>query len=1371
MNKIISLLSIGLFCFMAFQYSRFENTHRSPASLKKKKILLGIDGFDKRSFDYYQKELGLFQQFGDASVHIAPFPSISDYSWNKIVHSKEIYGRKGRIKSYEAAYYDASKNAVVDDTREYFRRIGQENHYYSGAFQIFFNPYIESFLYLPSKKLPLVELEQLRNEIISDSNSDFTSVLVASVDAIAHTQGENEFLIRGVDKFITDLIEDHRKLGIDPEIMIVSDHGQDYDFEISQEPKELRVANIQKAISDSGFNIKRSLHSENDVAVPLMALGNYVGVHFKDLSKREVFAEALSKYEWFEHSIYLQERKDSTYYVKIYDSKGFATLKIIKSTYGFEFKYSPVSSNPLELDSHNHNKLISEEESFNLQKQSSYPDSFYRIAQAISEDEADFPDLIFTLKGEFRVKGDLDQFTKMFRTHGSLHKNSSNGIVVSNKNASLKEFIRTDDILDELDISPNDLFRENLEVGLLSKTKNSIEQATGKIKTGAQTYNSKRVFGLINRFVNYSQYVLNVDSLDTFKSLFKEGAGDQIAAGNVSAMNFDFSNTEKIQVLSMEDMGTLLDIVLETPEWQKIELDPRFIEIKQRVMKDLEKLQAQGGMKGDGHTHLSQEELITKASGYTHAAKTLVMKQYSMPFLFKRALSFPEFSTIDDVRDLTTATFQSEISQKSRDYSIVTQDPEPIKKLFKEVFLERSIVDNIYPQKIQTFYNSKMPEDITIVYLPGIYNSIFNNEIFAMGLDSLRNNLGMRVVSAPLMSACDSEYNGNIIIDFLKKDIAYRESRGRSKQKYFLLGYSKGSVDALYSFKKDPRFIKENIQGMMSIASPILGTSILKKSDLPIMLLELLGNENIPQECRKKHWASKTISPDAALRFFKENGTSLSSLTRYYSISFVSDIKDSHIWMQATKQIAGFQEANDGVVELSASKYPKGFGAIDFGEVNADHLSGIVASEFAQSAFLESLMITLEKIGAFDSRLSKDWLAKVEYDSELTDPDLHRRKLLKIFDDMSLDDRKLSEYVEKKLENTPYKVESFKVKKQKDGTYRVRFRKRSKEGLYSVLFYYNETQTINSKEELIDILLSEVQSSGKDLLISEKEAWRNYPVSDRAKIILPESTLAYLPDFRINLKSLESYMSGSRVTPMIPENYPEGINIIYDHQTPILFREEYKLNYESTVSLSPDNNPESGYISHLTEEGDIVAKMSSKNTSIRLTTFSMRFMPKDFKNMSLRLKVTNNVENANVLFGGSGKDDSAFQIWYTIRINKKGSDRTKFNGKDESFIFGYYWGDKVKGKELVDGNIYENYYSEKNFIIAVLPEAKQLLLGHKEEDLNLFKTYNRSLYDDLKEAFPNRDIDNAEIVGITFQHDSNDTQGDSEAFFKELKFK
>lgn len=303
---------------------------------------------------------------------------------------------------------------------------------------------------------------------------------------------------------------------------------------------------------------------------------------------------------------------------------------------------------------------------------------------------------------------------------------------------------------------------------------------------------------------------------------------------------------------------------------------------------------------------------------------------------------------------------------------------------------------------------------------------------------------------------------------------------------------------------------------------------------------------------------------------------------------------------------------------------------------------------------------------------------------------------------------------------------------------------------------------IENLDQALKIFLGELQLSEKDLTQNHADLWQVIPVSPRAPFLLPPNNLNFTPNLVINLRKMKDSLAQKEVTPFNPIQYPSGIKIVFDHEHMIDFRQEYQFSYEDTSGLAPDDNPINGWLPVMLEDGEVYAKLQGRQSSIRLTSFAFRFRPKDFPILKLSLRVDQGVSGANVLFGGNGKDDSAFQVWLTLRVLGRPSP--------EIVLFGFYWGDKIDGLELKNQAIYENYYSKKNYLFVTLPEAKQLLLDHGTTNLGKKQTFTRSLYQDLQTAFPNINPDDLEVIGITFQHDSNDTQASSLAYFQSLLF-
>ena len=1366
--------------------SQSKKLDKSNKEDERKLILLGVDGLSLQYYLYAKNTLGLFKEFKSLSAHIAPFPSISDYSWNLLVKSQEVFGKRARIKNYEAAYFDRDKNRLVEDSREYFRRLGHDHHYFNGAFQNYFNPYLETLMYLPTQKLPLYELDILKDSIKEQvlKNSLITS-MIASVDAIAHTQDDLITVLKKLDSVINEISSFLTKNKIKAEIILVSDHGQGMRFSPGEKIIKLKVADVKKSISDAGFHITKSLVANNDVSIPIMALGNYASLYLKDTRRIVELLNKLKTNRWFEHGIFVKSRTSSKVKIEIHDKNGFAILESkgsVVSKKNSIFKYTPITSNSLNIDKKYHGQNLSKLQVKKATEDTAYPDSLYRIALSAMEYESDMPDLLITMKEAYRIKGDLDKYTTMYRTHGSLSRNSTLGVVASTYAKPYSKYIRTEDVLDMIDLAPIELFkRENHPlIHNLEKSLVEIESPEYKgIPTGNKNYSSNRVFGVLNKVVENSQYVLDSTSMTDLLDLFApSNTKNMLSNSSINFTNIDYDNIKKVELVSAKDLGVLTDLILEFGNIELIESDPRFKKIVKKLKSGHREIQEYLKLNSDVH---DLETTIEHSEPYTYAAKTILMKGYATKFLLEKAMNIPEFSFVEDLRspEFRRRWLEMKSDNQKEEYFAISEE-RMVKKLFSEIFKERKLKNELAPQKFPLLYSNIYQGNTTLVYIPGIYNSIFNNEIFEQGLDSLRNNFGVRVISPPVFSACSSDFNGNIINKFLKSDIENRLKLGLSDQKYFIFGYSKGAVDTLHAFIMDKDLARNKITGLFSIASPIKGSSILSKTDLPITALRLLGNETIPEVCMNEEKAAKSITPDGAHRFLKDNIRNLVGLTRYYSLSFSSNMKDAHLWMKATKNIAQFSDKNDGVVTVSASQFPEELKATNLGVVKGDHLSGIVASHFPQKSFMEAIFLTLSELDAFSYNRNQKINQNIIFNSLYTKPSEHRISIKEKLgiSKMNIDDLKnneellkLKKLVIKKLMNTEYEMKDFDISRNQDGVLRISYTGGMSDPRF--LWFFNSTVTSNpieSLDDFIDYLMKKRLLNGRDLTEVSEEVWRTYPVSDRVRVKLPDNDLNFWIDDRINIRKLNARFKGKKVAPITPSKYEGGFDIIFDHRRARDFRSEYQFNYESTAPMAPDNDAVSGWKTILTQDGELMGKMSSKKSSIRLTSYAMRFRPQDFKNIEFNFQVNNDVDGADPLLNGTGKDDSAFQVWFTIRELKKGQNREVFNKDDEIRIFGYYFGDKNQNIKLVDGEIYENSYSKRNFIVAVLPEAKQLLLGHGKQRLGKRIISKQNFYGDLKIAFPDMDTSNIEVIAITFQHDSNDTGNDSEALFKSINF-
>jgi len=1286
-------------------------------------IVFAADGLSYNAFKAAQAQ-GLFKEFTNVGAHVAPFPSMTDLSWSTIMNTAEIFGAAGRIKSVEATYFDESTESVQGDPRDYYRRLAFPK-YYMGGFGAYFNPYVEGLMYFPTEEVPKLEIKSVVDDLSAAKPRKFLTGYVGAIDSMAHTQKDRLFpVMKVLDSEINRLIKAYKDRGRDVEIVLISDHGNIGRFAEGKPEQELIGADISIPLKRGGFNYVQQLRDDRDVAAPLLALGSWGPVYLKNRKNLPNVIAEFRKETWFDLAVYINRNNSSDTLMTVISAQGEAQVQYDKKTK--LYYYYDISNNPLQIPAAAIStkavpKALTAEQAMAVTAKTVYPDSIFRIAESASERNFDFPDFILTLKDGYYIQSSLGAFTKMYRTHGSLSANSSFGLMASTKRA-IPGQIRSKDIMPLLGIDQRKLFGRTFE-SATRDTKANVMDAFKNYQRGVETdakdLSQQRIFQYLTRFVSDTRPYFVVSEMKSFMDAFKFDPLKQPGVQTLSPSNFDMSKFDVQTMISPEDVGAVTDAVLTSGSIENLVKDSRINKIKDKV----------SALRGAKAAAVEQKELkfddsyVAKLRTYVLPAKRSAMKMYQIPYLLEKSLIVQEKPYIPETRDLQFAKeWLNSRDGEIRNYKSLTATANTQEKLtkaqalFKEAVKEATLEDRIFPTPLDKFYSRKNLEDLTIVYIPGIYNSIFDKEIFSLGLNALSDEMGLRVIQPPVEASCSGDYNADIIADFLHRDFQTRMARGLKAPRYLILGYSKGAVDALNFFVKNQQFASTYVKGLVSIAGPLYGSSILNKTDLPFALVSALSEKDAPEVCKKEKTAAKSLVPNAMQSFWRKNERSLIGLTRYFSVTFESDPEDSHIFMKATKLIAQFDESNDGVVTTSSSKFPDKLAAIDLGTMKADHLAGILASRFNQKAFMKGLINTMAELDVSNENANLAWNSKVILAAANNAPFTH--------------------------------------------------------GYYYRLNSQNMTQKIHFDERL-------VTTRGNDVL-PYSQSWELnrmvlLPINDPADryeptVTLPPSQIKYDPYGILDVQKLPDIMSATRVTPVTKQNSPKGIDMDFHHKNMVHFRMDHQFNYESRAPLGNDDNKIYGYVnSDFNGEKDWVA-MRSTNNSIRMTTLSYRFSPVEFSKMSLKLAVTKGVKGADPVKGKTGKDDSAFQVWFTIRDGRANNDRALVDTKnDKVFLFGYYWGDPAPGENRQAGTIYENWYSNKNVVVATLPEAKELLLNNQDM-LGKVEVYDRNLAEDLKRAFPDKRVEDMDIVAITIQHDSNDTQDSSEAYFKWLKF-
>lgn len=1315
--SVISVLAVTNFCF-------YQEALADGATKPAVTVLLGVDGFSYQAFQTAQQK-GLFKAFKNTSAHIAPFPTMTDLTWSTLTKTAEIFGPAGRIRHVEATYFDDSTKSIQGDPRDYYRRLAFPK-YYLTAFQNFFNPYVEGLMYFPTREMAKVEIDNVVDAILKSKETLITGY-VGGIDSTAHTQLNRLFpvlieLDKGISRILTQFAERQQAV----EIILVSDHGNIGRFKEGAAEQELQPVDIKPFIEKAGFRNVQQLTQDRDVAIPMLALGTWAPVYMQNRSLVNELLESLSQAPWFDLAIHIKRNTPGSTTIEV-TGPHKTVAQIIYNKSKKLYQYLQVSGNPLSIpenaiSTNGHMVPLNESQLMELSANTPYPDAISRLVDSVSNKDFDFPDLIVTMKDGYFLQNSLSSFTKMYRTHGSLTAASTYGVLTSTQR-TLPSHIRTKDILSYLNIEPRKLFGRTALTHNQTATeaqKNIFAHAKQGIETEARNLSSKRIFQIMSRFIGDTRAYFVVSEIDGFLRAFNIDPLKEPTKENLSPTSFNLTHLDPKSLITTEDIGELTDVILHNQKSPLTALaaDPR-----------VEKIKAKLGVKSqkpDSDTNFQtaltegDPKVITPLKNYFVPGKRGTMKMYQLPHLLEKAISIPEKVYLPESRDVFFAQYWNDNQERFSDGTYPLDTPRTTgtvaDSLFKDVIREQSVEEKIFPTALDKLYNRRLKK-ATIVYVPGIYNSLFDNEIFSLGLASLREDLGLRVIIPPVESICAADYNGKIILNYLKEDYKRRLERGFEEPSYLILGYSKGTVDVLQAMTQDREFFAKNVLGLVSIASPLHGSSILDKTDLPFALIDVLSENQGPAICHREKPSGPSISPAAMDSFWRKNERSLIGLTRYFSITFKSEPENSHLFMKATKLIAQFDEDNDGVVTESSSKFPVVLGATNLGTIEADHLAGILSSKFDQKSFLRGVVNTM---------------AELDIENNIKNLQINAKQIL-------------------------LQSEQLTGKKQ----YRLSIQPRNvklRSSLLTIHGLLHPTEIQASASNTLEL---------NKLLIPESHD----PANDyQVQVKLTPNQLTFDPYKAIDVQKLSDIFSAFKVNPNTPDNTPGGIHIDFHHDHMAHFRMDHQLNYESRSPLGMDDNETTGY-KPAKFDGDDYLLMRSKNNSIRLTTLSYRFRPNDFPHMQLKLAVTKGVKGADPVLGGAGRDDSAFQVWFTIRYGNNTEDRTLVNpSENEVILFGYYWGDpSPNGQQRQAGQIFENWYSKRNVVVATLPESKQLLLN-SQDMLGKAEEYKQNLVSDLQRAFPDRDVNKMEILAITIQHDSNDSEDSSEAYFKYLQF-
>jgi hypothetical protein len=591
---------------------------------------------------------------------------------------------------------------------------------------------------------------------------------------------------------------------------------------------------------------------------------------------------------------------------------------------------------------------------------SKYPDALFRIVQSATKEVENAPDLIINLRDGYCYKGDLGQFVRMVRTHGSLSARSSTGILASTS-TKLPAMVRGAEILGLMKLTPEKLLSR---FAVLKQGDDTFPASTGWLNTGRQDESRQISFlrraRVISASMDYFEY-------HVMRVLFKDIRAQTESKSNNSSMDATRSAIKRADIVGgvKNNVDTLLSL-LDSIDVKALPQRVKKAEERAREIPQLSSLaDIRGAWKKGKDT-----------TGGGESARRAAMAIWTLPYFLDDILNAPEQDSIPDPRDAGFArNWWGSRTRVANNPGKILEDSSVGQNLFNQVFAERKAIRAVQPLAFPLYYDPKL-DGVTVVYVPGIYGELFDAEIWSRGMNSIRDRLGARTLNLHIDGRCSSDQNAHDIVAALRADTKRRMDRGYEKPNYMIIGYSKGGIDATQALLLAPD-VASQVSALVTIATPHKGSPVAERSDVPKEVMRWAVSAP-PKPACDTAGASHSLWASTRASFWSLHAKQVASATRNFSLSFVSDMASAHPWMKITKRIGEFSEPNDGVVALSSSRFPASVHAVNLGTIAADHISGRLASSFPQDAFLEAVVITVAELGGLDTAGRKRWTEAVQ---------------------------------------------------------------------------------------------------------------------------------------------------------------------------------------------------------------------------------------------------------------------------------------------------------------------------------------------------------------------------------------------------------
>lgn len=946
-------------------------------------LLWAVDGLSYDAFTEARRR-GLFRAFPHAGRHVAPYPSMSHPAWTEVMGANRVFGARGTLRSVEASWFDLDAMQVSDDPRQVFARQASPFNYMR-AFDWFFDPITEPLLYFEGDWLADRELADAERDVLERFTGDHHVVFLGGADAIAHTHlgGLHRYLTR-LDAMMTRVSDSLAARG-DTAVrqFIVSDHGNAGAFREGQPERRLTPVSLDAALRHAGLVHRDTgrLARVNEVSVVTLALASMVNVYFADLQRRRTFANAALRLPGVDLITWLEVGADDRFVIISSADRGEARLHWRSDG---AVQYRRVTGNPLAIP----DSLVSHDGAVRwvpdavmraVTMAGPYPDAPFRLIRSADKQVENAPDLVVNLRDGYCWAGSLGRFVQMVRTHGALSARSTLGLVAST-HTEVPAYVRSHDVLQVAGLSERQLFHRALaraphDAGAVA---DSLASAPRQIATGRDDDSPDATFLRRVRPITRSAEYFDQETARALAAAVRPTAAAQAARRRaVDRTRAALRQTRMVDGVTGH-VDTLLALFDPLPTSLNSDSLTRLLERTEARLRGIPELAPLAALRDVWRAPAARAAPRGSApnsatAGAGDALRRAAMTAWTLPYYLDAVLTAPESDSITDPRDVAFARqWHHELRPRMhRGIAPLALDSTLPPRLFGEVFKERELLRQVEQPAVATLYDAPVPE-VALVYVPGIFGELFDDEIWRRGVRSVREQLGMRTITAVTDGRCSTSDNANALLQQLRDDTERRLARGYARPRYLLVGYSKGGLDALHALARDPHFAERQVAAVVTIATPHGGTPVAERADLPDALLRTVIARPRAATCDTSR-AVASLWPATRAAFWSSEGRGVVTQVPVYTLALHADMREAHPWMKLTKRIGRFAEENDGVVARSAARVPEGLPAVHLGDLRGDHIAARSASAFPQESIMESVVLTLNELGALAPGADSVW--------------------------------------------------------------------------------------------------------------------------------------------------------------------------------------------------------------------------------------------------------------------------------------------------------------------------------------------------------------------------------------------------------------